>query len=149
MQTPSIVNSRRHRRRLMAEINVVPYIDVSLVLLVIFMITAPLLYQGVKVDLPQASADPLPHQHREPVIVELDRDGNYYLNLGEDPRAPLSAQSLMVKVAAVMHLRPKTPILIRGDKNVPYGKIVEVMALLQQAGVPQVGLMTQPGTETR
>lgn len=149
MPTPSIVNSRRHRRRLMAEINVVPYIDVSLVLLVIFMITAPLLYQGVKVDLPQASADPLPKQDKEPVIVELDRDGNYYLNLGEDPRAPLSAKSLMVKVAAVMHLQPKTPVLIRGDKNVPYGKIVEIMARLQQAGVPQVGLMTQPGTESR
>lgn len=148
MPSPSVMNPRRRRhRRLMAEINVVPYIDVSLVLLVIFMITAPLLYQGVKVDLPQASAEPIPPQQDEPIIVELDRDGNYYLSIGENPGATLTSMSLLTKVAAVMRQRPETRILIRGDEQVAYGKIVEMMAQLQQVGVAQVGLMTQPPTE--
>lgn len=147
MPSPTVMSSRRHRRRLLAEINVVPYIDVSLVLLVIFMVTAPLLYQGVKVNLPQASAEPIPPQQDEPIIVELDRDGNYYLSIGENPGAALTSVSLLAKVAAVMRQQPKTRVLIRGDEQVAYGKIVEVMARLQQAGVPQVGLMTQPPAE--
>jgi len=128
----------------MAEINVVPYIDVMLVLLVIFMVTAPLLYQGVQVDLPQASADPVPKQDQEPVIVEVDKDGKYYLSVGEHPDQPISAHQLVVNVTAVMRQQPKTSVMVRGDKNVPYGQVVRVMAMLQQAGVPQVGLMTEP-----
>ena len=147
MPSSSLVNSRRYRRRVMAEINVVPYIDVSLVLLVIFMVTAPLLYQGVKVDLPQASAKPIPPQENEPIIVELDRDGNHFLNIGEDPDAALTATDMLHKVAAVMRQRPQTQVLIRGDRQVAYGKIVALMARLQQAGVARVGLMTHPPTE--
>lgn len=144
---PTTMNSPRHRRRLMAEINVVPYVDVSLVLLVIFMITAPLLYQGVQVNLPQASAEPISLHHNKPLIVELDRKGNYYLNIGENPGTALSLKELLIKVAAVMHQRPKTPVLIRSDKRVPYGKVVTMMARLQQAGVTQVGLITHPVPE--
>lgn len=147
MPSSTVISSRR-RRRLMAEINVVPYIDVSLVLLVIFMITAPLLYQGVNVDLPQARAEPIPHQQDKPIIVDLDRDGNYYLNVG-DPKAALTSTDLLTKVAAIMRQRPKTQVLIRGDKQVAYGKVVEIMAQLQQAGVPQVGLMTHPPAAER
>ncbi|MGD8430483.1 MAG: protein TolR [Ectothiorhodospiraceae bacterium] len=128
----------------MAEINVVPYIDVMLVLLVIFMVTAPLLYQGVEVDLPQASAKPLRNKESEPVIVEVNRDGEYFLNIGETPGNALTARKLVVTVTAVMRRRPDTPVLVRGDKNVPYGRVIEVMARLKQAGVPQVGLMTEP-----
>lgn len=147
MPNSTVMSSRRHRRRLLAEINVVPYIDVSLVLLVIFMVTAPLLYQGVKVSLPQASAEPIPPQQDEPIIVELDRDGNYYLSIGEAPGTALNSIGLLTKVAAVMRQRPKTQVLIRGDEQVAYGKIVEMMAQLQQAGVAQVGLMTHPPAE--
>ncbi|MBA1146252.1 protein TolR [Ectothiorhodospiraceae bacterium WFHF3C12] len=128
----------------MAEINVVPYIDVMLVLLVIFMVTAPLLYQGAEVTLPQASAEPLPQENLEPLIVEIDAEGNYYLSIGESPEKPLAPKELLVKVAAVMRQKPETPVLVRGDKDVPYGRVVTIMASLKKAGVPKVGLMTQP-----
>lgn len=134
---------RRHnRKRPMAEINVVPYIDVMLVLLIIFMVTAPLLNQGVEVDLPQASAQELPRSDIEPVVVSVDRDGAYYLNLNENPAAMLDSRSLQVKVAAILRHKPETPVLVRGDENVGYGAVVRVMTLLQSAGAPSVGLMT-------
>ncbi len=136
---------RRHRRRAMAEINVVPYIDVMLVLLVIFMVTAPLLYQGVEIQLPQSTAEPMQPQEQEPVIVEVDRNGRYYLSIGaQDDDEPVSAEEVIVNVTAVMRARPETPVFVRGDTGVAYGRVVEVMTALQQAGVPQVGLMTQP-----
>lgn len=140
--------TRRLRRRPMAEINVVPYIDVMLVLLVIFMVTAPLLYQGVNIDLPQAGAEPLPQDEREPVIVEIDREGRFYLSVGTqaDDEA-ISAREVVVNVTAVMREQPQTPVLVRGDSGVPYGRVIEIMAALKQAGVPQVGLMTQPPAE--
>ena len=129
----------------MAEINVVPYIDVMLVLLVIFMVTAPLLYQGVEIQLPQSTAEPMQPQEQEPVIVEVDRNGRYYLSIGEqDDDEPVSAEEVIVNVTAVMRARPETPVFVRGDTGVAYGRVVEVMTALQQAGVPQVGLMTQP-----
>lgn len=131
----------------MAEINVVPYIDVMLVLLVIFMVTAPLLYQGVEIDLPEQSAEPLPQQNEEPVIVEVDREGNTYLNIGERPEQPISAEEMIATVTAVRRQRPEVPVLVRGDEGVAYGRIIEVMARLKRAGVPQVGLMTQPPAE--
>jgi len=132
----------------MAEINVVPYIDVMLVLLVIFMVTAPLLYQGVDIDLPQSSAEPLPPQDQEPVIVEVDRNGRYYLSVGEqaDDEA-VSARDVVVSVTAVMRARPDTPVFVRGDGDVAYARVIDVMTALQRAGVPQVGLMTQPPAE--
>ncbi|AUB77870.1 MULTISPECIES: protein TolR [Spiribacter] len=133
----------------MAEINVVPYIDVMLVLLVIFMVTAPLLYQGVEIDLPQSSAEPMPPQEQEPVIVEVDQQGRYYLSVGEqDDDQPVSAEDVVLNVTAVMRARPDTPVFVRGDGDVAYARVIDVMTALQRAGVPQVGLMTQPSGDT-
>lgn len=126
----------------MAEINVVPYIDVTLVLLVIFVITAPLLTQGVKVDLPQAASEPIQSDVQEPLVVTVDVNGNYYLNVGESDKKAIDHQALVNKVAAVLRLKPKTPVMVRGDKDVNYGKVVTAMALLQKAGAPSVGLIT-------
>ena len=134
---------RRKPRRSVAEINVVPYIDVMLVLLVIFMITAPLLTQGVKVDLPQAAAEPIESDTQEPLVVTVDVEGNYFLNVGEDEKTSIDHQALVNKVAAVLRLKPKTPVMVRGDKGVLYGKVVVAMGLLQRAGAPSVGLITE------
>jgi biopolymer transport protein TolR len=123
----------------MSEINVVPYIDVMLVLLVIFMITAPLLSQGVKVDLPRAAAQPVESQDQETLVVTVDRQGNYFL---DDRR--ITSEELRRKVAAILRLRPKTPVLIRGDRQADYGEVVKAMTLLQSAGAPSVGLLTEP-----
>jgi biopolymer transport protein TolR len=135
----SAYSKKRRRKKLMAEINVVPYIDVMLVLLVIFMITAPLLTQGVKIDLPQASANPVETPEKDTVVVTVDRKGKYFLDERE-----IEADALVTKVAAILRLRPQTPILIRGDRNVAYNEVVKVMVLLQAAGAPSVGLVTQP-----
>ncbi len=128
----------------MSDINVVPYIDVMLVLLVIFMITAPLLTQGVKVELPRASAQPLPPDAREPLVVTVDRQGRYYLNIGDHPGRPVDVDALVTRVAAVLKFRPRTQVMVRADERVAYGTVVRVMTLLQGAGVPSVGLVTEP-----
>ena len=130
---------RKRRKKLMSEINVVPYIDVMLVLLVIFMITAPLLSQGVKVDLPQAAARPVDSPDNETLVVTIDRDGKYFL---DDRR--ISADELSRKVEKILRLRPQTPVLIRGDRQSNYGEVVKAMTLLQAAGAPSVGLLTEP-----
>lgn len=136
---------QRIRKRPMSEINVVPYIDVMLVMLVIFMITAPLLNQGVEVDLPQAAAEPLDaEKNQDPLELSVDADGNYYLNIGEDSAQPLDAETLVVRAAAVIRQRPGVAVLVRGDEHVGYGKVVAAMALLQQAGAPSIGLITEP-----
>lgn len=140
---------QRIRKRPMSEINVVPYIDVMLVLLVIFMITAPLLTQGVKVDLPQASAKPIDREEQKLVIVTVDVNGNYFLSVNEDPKLTIDHQTLVIKVAAIMQHNPKTQVLIKGDENVNYGKVVTAMGLLQKAGVPGVGLVTRSPDEGR
>ena len=129
----------------MSEINVVPYIDVMLVLLIIFMITAPLITQGVRVNLPNAPADVLPPSQTEPIIVTVDALGEVYLDLG-NPEEKLSDEFLVVRIAAVLNLKPSTRVLIRGDKGVLYGRVVEIMALLQGAGVESVGMITEPKT---
>ncbi len=135
---------QRPRRRPMADINVVPYIDVMLVLLVIFMITAPLLSQGVKVDLPQVPSNPLQTDHnKEPVIVNVDAAGNFFINYGEDQDKPISAEALANRVNALLKYQPGIPVLVGGDTNVPYGLVVSLMALLQSAGVPSVGMITE------
>ena len=133
----------RVRRKPMSEINVVPYIDVMLVLLVIFMITAPLLTQGVHVDLPQASAEPIQDDNTEPLVVTVNMDGDYYLNVGEEPEKPIDNDAMVTMVAAVLRHKPGTPVMIRGDGQVKYEKVVQAMSLLQQAGAPSVGLITQ------
>ena len=134
---------RTHRRRFMSEINVVPYIDVMLVLLVIFMITAPLLTQGVKVDLPQAEAEPIARSESEPLVVSVDHAGDYYLNYGEDQDRPVAPETLAARVSALVRHRPGLPVLVRGDRNVAYGDVVALMSLLQGSGVPSVGLVTE------
>jgi len=135
---------QRARKRPMSEINVVPYIDVMLVMLVIFMITAPLLNQGVDVDLPQADAEPMDEQQQDPLVLSVDAEGLYYLNVGGDPETPIDAETLVTRVAAVLRQRPKTPVMVRGDTSVDYGRVVAAMALLQQAGAEKVGLVTEP-----
>ncbi|MDN3517075.1 protein TolR [Aquisalimonas lutea] len=139
--------AQRTKRKPMAEINVVPYIDVMLVLLVIFMVTAPLLYQGVDVDLPQADAEPLPQDAEDPVIVTVNRDGELTVSIGSDPDKPVSAEEVTDLVSRVMRNNPDTPVLVRGDEAVRYGRILDAMAMLQRAGVPQVGMMTRPSAD--
>ena len=121
-----------------------PYIDVMLVLLVIFMVTAPLLSQGVKVDLPKADASPMDTRDREPLIVSVDVAGNFYLNYGDDKDKPIGAQALVTRVSALLRLQPGTPVAVRGDKDVKYAQVVYVMTLLQKSGAGSVGLMTDP-----
>jgi biopolymer transport protein TolR len=133
----------RGSRRPMSEINVVPYIDVMLVLLVIFMITAPLLKTGVEVDLPRADAKPMEQVDTEPLVLTVDREGNLFLNVGEDPESPLTENEVMTLAAAVMRRNAERRVLVRGDGNVNYQRVVRGMALLQQAGVPHVGLVAE------
>ena len=141
---------RRPRKKPMSEINVVPYIDVMLVLLIIFMITAPLLSEGVKVALPQSSAKPITKQQHEPVIITVNRKGKYFLNISDKPKKPIDATSLVSRVAAVKRQRKGTmSVLVRGDRRAKYGAVVNVMALLQQAGVDDVGLITKTPKRTR
>jgi biopolymer transport protein TolR len=139
-------------RKPMSEINVVPFIDVMLVLLVVFMITAPLLTQGVKVELPKTSSKAMPDQQKEPLIVTVDSTGNYYLNLSDKPNQPITARTLSHLVSTQLagaETETKRPVLVRGDKNANYGKVLEAMALLQQAGAKSVGLITDPAPETK
>ena len=135
---------QRMRKRPMAEINVVPYIDVMLVMLVIFMVTAPLLTQGVQVELPTADAEPIDDKDKEPLVVNVDAAGNLYLNVGESPETPLDGETLANNVAAVLRRQPGKSVLVRGDHAVDYGTVVSAMVLLQSAGVPNVGLVTDP-----
>lgn len=132
------------RKRPISEINVVPYIDVMLVLLVIFMITAPLLSQGVKVDLPRVPAEVLPPSDQEPLIVTVDAAGQAYLNVGDHPERPVEHRTLVQRVNALLRYRPKTTVLVKGDQTARYGAVVGVMHVLKEAGVQSVGLMTQP-----
>lgn len=137
---------RKERKSPMAEINVVPYIDVMLVLLVIFMITAPMLTQGITVELPQAKSDSVESTGREPIIVSVDQHGAYYLNISSTPGQPIEPNALMVRVAAELALakesKEKINVLVKGDQGVSYGKVVGAMGLLKQAGAEQVGLLT-------
>ncbi|MFT6989182.1 MAG: biopolymer transport protein TolR [Paraglaciecola sp.] len=134
----------RKRRRPVSEINVVPYIDVMLVLLIIFMVTAPLITQGVKVDLPKAEAQPLEEEAKPPLVASVDAQGQYFLNVGDSQEEPMSAVDLATLVAAHLQVEPETPVVVRGDGAVKYSEVVQLMVLLQRAGAPSVGLMTMP-----
>lgn len=141
---------RRPKKQPMSAINVVPYIDVMLVLLIIFMITAPLLSEGVKVALPQANAKPITKQQHEPVVITVNRKGRYFLNIGDNPKKAVDATTLVSRVAAVKRQRKSSmSVLVRGDRRAKYGDVVNVMALLQQAGVDDVGLITKTPTRAR
>jgi biopolymer transport protein TolR len=139
--------ARRTRRRPMAEINVVPYIDVSLVLLVIFMITSPLITEGVDVDLPQVSAQPQPGDGTPPVIVHIDRFGDTYLDLGDANLLPVDQQLLYERLEPLLSEVPQTPVMVRADASVEYGLVVDAMVAAQAAGASSVGLVTQPPPE--
>ena len=136
------------KRRAVAEINVVPYIDVMLVLLIIFMVTAPMLMQGVKVDLPDAAAEPVKNQDSEPLIVSVDASGALYLNLGGNEKQALDLATIRQRITAVLRRDPDKPVLIWGDQSVSYGVVVTVMTALQEAGAGSVGLVTEePGVK--
>ncbi|WP_341503546.1 protein TolR [Gallaecimonas sp. GXIMD4217] len=135
----------RKRRRPVAEINVVPYIDVMLVLLIIFMVTAPLITQGVKVDLPVADSEPLPPDSKPAAVVSITNDGQYHLQVGTQSAEHYDElEQLVAVVAAQREIEPQTPVVIRGDGDVPYKAVVLLMASLQKSGVDNVGLMTEP-----
>lgn len=133
-----------NKRKPMAEINVVPYIDVMLVLLVVFMVTAPLLMQGVKVELPQAPSAPIDNKEDEPLIVSVKTDGTYYLNLGQDQQRAKPLKEITETVSKILRQKPSTPVLVWGDTAVPYGVVVALMTELQTAGAASVGLVTDP-----
>jgi len=133
------------KRKLMGEINVVPYIDVMLVLLVIFMVTAPLLTQGIEVQLPKAGAEPIDSAaDKLPLVVSVDKAGNLYLSVGDDEDEPSNAKEIVAKVGAILRNSPETPMLIKADRAVEYGYVVGAMVLLQQGGAENVGFVTDP-----
>lgn len=135
---------QRIRKRPISEINVVPYIDVMLVLLIIFMITAPLLSQGIDVKLPQSPSELLPPTEKEPLVVSVDSKGSFFINYGENQDQPVTSEVLVNRVAALLKYQPDIPVYIKGDTNVSYGRVVAAMALLQQAGVDGIGMVTEP-----
>ena len=140
-------STQKRGRRLMGEINVVPYIDVMLVLLIIFMITAPLLTQGIKVDLPDAGAEPLDPdmlKKHQPLVLSVDKKGQLYLNIGRDKDRPLDEATVMARAAAVLRRDKQTPVLVKADESVPYGRVVTAMVILQKAGAEKVGFITDP-----
>lgn len=131
---------QRSRKRPMHNINVVPYIDVMLVMLVVFMITAPMLTEGVRVELPKATkSDPVDTQGKEPLVVTVDRNGRYFMGSKE----PLTSDDLLSKTTTILRREPTTQVLVKGDRAVDYGAVIQVMGLLRHAGAPTVGLITE------
>lgn len=138
-----MIRRTRNKRKLNAEINVVPYIDVTLVLLIIFMVTAPMLTQGVDVELPQAAAEPVETEDNEPLIVSVNADGEYFVNLGEDEMRPRTADDIATSVGRILQVNPGKLLLVRGDRNASYEQVVRLMVLLQGVGAERVGLVTE------
>ncbi|MEQ9563681.1 MAG: protein TolR [Woeseiaceae bacterium] len=137
--------SPMQKRKLMADINVVPYIDVMLVLLIIFMVTAPLMTQGLVVELPKSGAEPIAAvPDHPPIVVSVDADGNLYINQGDDEDQPSGSQKIVALVTSILTVRPDTPVLVKADRSVAYGNVVGAMVLLQQAGADSVGFVTDP-----
>ena len=133
------------KRKLMGEINVVPYIDVMLVLLVIFMVTAPLLTQGIEVDLPQANAEPIESvPDHDPLVLSVDAEGNLYINAGDNEDQPQAGAEIVRRVQIVLGEKPETPVFVKADRAVPYGNVVGAMVVLQQAGADNIGFVTDP-----
>lgn len=135
--------SMRSRRRLTSEMNIVPYIDVMLVLLVIFMITAPLLTTGVKVDLPNAQAKAMDiSKERQPIVLTVKANGKLFLNIGKNPGEPLKPEQIVDIVSGVLAHHPESPVVVKGDAASTYANVVQAMVLLQKAGADKVGLLT-------
>ncbi|MDO5609929.1 MAG: protein TolR [Pseudomonadota bacterium] len=142
--------SRRYKKRkLKAEINVVPYIDVMLVLLIIFMVTAPLLNLGVDIELPQSQAKSI-QSKEDPVVVSVDRSGRMFLTLQGDKNREVSPSEMVEKVGAFVRNRPDVPVYVAGDANAPYQTVYDVLSMLQtEAGVARAGLMSTPAEKAR
>ncbi len=133
------------KRKLMGEINVVPYIDVMLVLLVIFMVTAPLLTQGIEVELPKANAEPIESvPDHDPLVLSVDAEGNLYINAGDEKDQPQAGPEIVRRVQIVLGEKPETPVFVKADRAVPYGNVVGAMVVLQQAGADNIGFVTDP-----
>jgi biopolymer transport protein TolR len=132
------------KKKPMADINVVPYIDVMLVLLIVFMVAAPMMTQGVKVDLPKAAAEPIDTKDDEPLTVSVKKDGSYYIELGGDAEKPRQLSEIKSIVSKVLSQKPNTLVFVQGDRSVQYGVIVTLMSELKSAGAPSVGLITDP-----
>ena len=133
-----------NRRNLISDINVVPYIDVMLVLLVIFMISAPLMVQGIQVNLPQASSEALPVKNNEPLIVTIDKNGGVFLEVDSSKDKSLTLDELNISVTKIFEANPNLQVVIRGDAQVEYEKVMSVMAELQMAGATDIGLISKP-----
>ena len=141
-----MMTSNRKRRKPVSDINVVPYIDVMLVLLIIFMVTAPLITQGVEVDLPNAQAEALDEDSKPLVVVTVDRDGQYFINAissGLDPNEALDLETMAARLQAQLINDPETRFMVRGDGTVSYNQVIQLMALMQRLGIESVGLMTE------
>ena len=138
-----MIRRARSKRKLNAEINVVPYIDVTLVLLIIFMVTAPMLTQGVDVELPKAAAEPVETEDNEPLIVSVDAEVQYHINLGEDEMRPRTADDIATSVGRVLQVNQGKLLLVRGDRDASYEQVVQLMVLLQGVGAERVGLVTE------
>ncbi len=139
--------SKRSKRRVMGDINVVPYIDVMLVLLVIFMVTAPLLTQGVEVELPSADASPIDSElldNQDPLVLSIDVGGNMFLNIGANEEESIPELEIRNRARAALNANPALPVLVRADHRVDYGSVVAGMVLLQSAGAKKVGFITDP-----
>jgi biopolymer transport protein TolR len=134
-------------RRLMGEINVVPYIDVMLVLLIIFMVTAPLLTQGITVELPKANAQPVESSEQEPLILSIDAQGRMYINLGSAPEQPLTSQVVAQRASSALRTAPQRTVLVKADERIAYGRVVAAMVILQQSGASKVGFITETPVE--
>ena len=136
------------KRKPMSDINVVPYIDVMLVLLVIFMATAPLLTQGVQVDLPNAPSEPVTDMEDDPLVVSMSGDGGIFVNLGiqnaDDEGTRVTIYSLEDQAGKIIRARPDVPVFVKADEGLEYGAVVRVMTVLQKAGAESVGLITDP-----
>lgn len=125
------------------EINIVPFMDVMLVLLIIFMVTAPMLTQGVEVELPKATAKTIKDSDQKPIVLSVDKQGGYFLNIATPADKPLDPVSVARQVKEALIADPQRTVLVKGDQEVPYGKVVAAMVVLQQAGAPSVGLLTR------
>jgi len=134
----------RHKRRLMSDINMVPFIDIVLVLLVAFMVTAPLMMQGVQVHLPKTVSEPLKADKDNVLVVSVKSDGTYYLNVGTSNEKAISLKDMVNSVEKIRRRAPETMILVKGDTNASYGKVITAMSGLQQAGITDIGLVTDP-----
>lgn len=132
------------KKKLKAEINVVPMIDVMLVLLIVFMIAAPMMTQGIKVELPKAAADPVDTKEDEPITVSIKQDGSYYIEFAGDPEKSRPLTEIKSIVSKILAEKPNTLVFVQADRRVQYGSVVELMAELKTSGAPSVGLITEP-----